>query len=185
MKKATLRSLLLTSVALAVSACSSNLAEETQQVGDMIVETTENVVTDTTMMVENATQMVSSPNGSTAFYRIIGDFGFDSNKSALGPRGNELVDYVANQLKSSKAYNISIAGYTDSMGSEAYNLKLSQKRAESVKARLIQQGVAGNITTVGLGSQNPIKVCNATKNKKALRECLRPNRRVEISANAG
>lgn len=192
MKTATLRAILLTSVALAISACSSNISEEAQlQVENVIVETTESVTandvivdvpTDNNIVVESPVVNTSS-NG--AYYRIIGDFGFDSNKADLGKKGNELVDNVALQLKSSNAYNISITGYTDSMGKEAYNLKLSKKRAENVKKRLIQQGVTAEINTVGLGSQNPVKTCSPTKNKKALRECLRPNRRVEISANAG
>lgn len=182
MKTATLRAILLTSVALAISACSSNVSEEAQQVENVIVETTENVIAENNAIVDVS---MANTKGNNAFYRIIGDFGFDSNRAELGKKGNELVDYVAKQLKSSKAYNISIAGYTDSMGAEAYNLKLSQKRAENVKKRLIQQGVTAEINTVGLGSQNPVKTCSPTKNKKALRECLRPNRRVEISANAG
>lgn len=192
MKTATLRTILLTSVALAISACSNSASEDAQQVEDVIVETTENVAIDNNVIVDVPTDnniVVESPvvntSGNSAYYRIIGDFGFDSNKAELGKKGNELVDNVALQLKSSNAYNISITGYTDSMGKEAYNLKLSKKRAENVKKRLIKQGVTAEINTVGLGSQNPVKACTPTKNKKALRECLRPNRRVEISANAG
>ena len=79
---------------------------------------------------------------------------------------------------------LKFAGYTDRLGSDAYNLDLSQRRANRVKARLIEDGVTSEITAVGYGKVPQIKACNGYKHaSKAEKDCLRPNRRVEITAS--
>ncbi|MGC6396296.1 SmpA / OmlA family protein [Pasteurella multocida] len=120
-------------------------------------------------------------NGSSAF-SLSGDFLFDFNKDSLTAKGKEVVDSVATQLKASDAKEVRVAGFTDRLGSEAYNLKLSQRRADRVKARLIEQGVAANIHAVGYGKAQQVKACDDVQGA-ALRDCLRPNRRVEITAS--
>ncbi len=81
---------------------------------------------------------------------------------------------------------ITITGYTDRIGSSTYNMKLSQQRADAVRAYLIEQGVsAGRIETKGMGSANPVVSCDTVRGEvsgrnKALVDCLRPNRRVEV-----
>lgn len=101
---------------------------------------------------------------------------FDTNsaklKSSAYMKLNEVVDF-ANKYKVS---NLSIAGYTDSRGAENYNMKLSKKRAESVKAYLVNKGVAANrIATIGKGVANPV-ADNKTRAGRA------QNRRVEIDS---
>ena len=69
---------------------------------------------------------------------------------------------------------IRIEGHTDSDGSDVYNLKLSQSRAESVRASLIERGVEdGRLLAVGFGEQQPVAP-NTTEDDKAR------NRRVEF-----
>jgi len=69
---------------------------------------------------------------------------------------------------------LAVVGHTDSTGNENLNMRLSLRRAKSVKSYLVKQGVdAGRITTMGKGSANPI-ADNETKAGRAL------NRRVEI-----
>ncbi|MDP5007887.1 MAG: OmpA family protein, partial [Glaciimonas sp.] len=64
--------------------------------------------------------------------------------------------------------------------SDAYNQKLSQRRAEAVKTYLVGQGVpAASLVTIGKGKGDPVVQCNE-KNKAALIKCLEPNRRVEM-----
>lgn len=123
------------------------------------------------------------PNGcnGNAAYNLSGDFLFDFDKSTLTAKGKEVVDNVATELKKVKSQSVKVAGFTDRLGSAEYNLGLSQRRADTVKARLIEQGVTAAITAVGYGKAQQVKACSG-ESGQALRDCLRPNRRVEISA---
>ncbi|HEY1103681.1 MAG TPA: OmpA family protein [Burkholderiaceae bacterium] len=76
--------------------------------------------------------------------------------------------------------SITITGYTDRLGSEAYNQKLSQRRADAVKAYLAGKGVStSRLNAQGKGEANPVVQCDQ-KNRAALIKCLEPNRRVEV-----
>lgn len=76
--------------------------------------------------------------------------------------------------------NITVTGYTDRIGSDAYNQKLSQRRADAVKSYLTSKGVAADrLTAVGKGESNPVVNCTDRK-QSALIACLAPNRRVEV-----
>jgi OOP family OmpA-OmpF porin len=75
---------------------------------------------------------------------------------------------------------VRITGYTDRIGGDAYNLKLSQRRADAVKGYLVAKGVAaGRLAAVGRGKANPVVQCSDT-NRAELVRCLEPNRRVEV-----
>jgi len=76
---------------------------------------------------------------------------------------------------------INVNGHADRLGSAQYNQKLSERRAEAVKAYLVKQGAdASKIETYGFGKTLQVKSCPDQKNRKALIECLQPNRRVEV-----
>ena len=76
--------------------------------------------------------------------------------------------------------NITISGYTDRLGSDQYNMKLSQRRADAVKAYLTNKGIAASrLTAVAKGESNPVVVCT-NKKRADLINCLEPNRRVEV-----
>ncbi|WP_332854125.1 OmpA family protein [Duganella sp. S19_KUP01_CR8] len=107
-------------------------------------------------------------------------FGFDSAK--LAP-GQPKLDDIANVLNANSGIdNVVISGYTDRLGSDKYNLKLSERRANAVKDYLVSKGVAANrLNAVGKGESNPVTECNDKKQKRAdLIKCLEPNRRVEV-----
>jgi OOP family OmpA-OmpF porin len=74
-------------------------------------------------------------------------------------------------------------GHADRFGTDAYNQKLSEKRAEAVKAYLVSKGVEPNrVYTEGKGKKQPITKadqCKGPKSKKTV-DCLQPDRRVEI-----
>jgi OOP family OmpA-OmpF porin len=78
---------------------------------------------------------------------------------------------------------INVGGHADRLGSAQYNQKLSERRADAVKAYLVRQGApADKIETIGFGKTIQVKSCPDAqyKARKALIECLQPNRRVEV-----
>ena len=104
----------------------------------------------------------------------IGDVLFATGKADLSPDANKSVAKLADFLKKYPNRNVLIEGHTDSVGKDDYNLALSHKRADSVKARLVADGIeAGRITTVGYGKKFPV-ASNDTKAGKA------QNRRVDV-----
>lgn len=114
-------------------------------------------------------------------YVLSGDFLFDFDKSNLSNQGKTTLNRIAQEIKASGAKNVSIVGYTDRLGSADYNLKLSQARANTAKAYLQGQGVSANIKASGRGKANQVKACNGVQGQ-ALKDCLKPNRRVVIRA---
>ncbi len=93
---------------------------------------------------------------------------FDTNKSAIKPQYYAEVERAAKFLKRYAGVKAEIAGHTDSDGSDAYNQKLSQARADAVKELLVTQyGIAASrLTAVGYGESKPV-ASNATKEGKA------------------
>lgn len=76
---------------------------------------------------------------------------------------------------------IIVNGHADRLGSTQYNQKLSEKRAEAVRAYLVSKGVdASKVETLGFGKTLPVKACPDQKERKGLIECLTPNRRVVV-----
>jgi OOP family OmpA-OmpF porin len=105
---------------------------------------------------------------------------FEFNSAVLAPSQPKLDEIAAALNKDTTVDNVVVTGYTDRLGSDKYNNKLSLKRAEAVKNYLASQGVSSTrITAEGKGEQNPVVECKQTK-KAALIKCLEPNRRVEV-----
>jgi outer membrane protein OmpA-like peptidoglycan-associated protein len=89
------------------------------------------------------------------------------------------------ELKKFKEINsIRILGYTDILGSNEYNQKLSKDRAELIKEYFTYHGVNnGVITAIGKGPENPIVQCGSNLARTELIACLAPNRRVVIEVD--
>jgi OOP family OmpA-OmpF porin len=99
---------------------------------------------------------------------------YDFDKASLKPEGMATLDKIAADLKKIKLEVIIAVGNTDSVGTDAYNMALGQRRAQSVKAYLTSKGVDGSrIYTESKGKSNPV-ASNATAEGRA------KNRRTDI-----
>ena len=107
-------------------------------------------------------------------------FGFD--KAVLKDEGKAALNEAAEKVKANPEIKaVIVTGHTDRLGSDAYNQKLSERRANQVKNYLASQGVdAAMIDAVGKGEAEPVVQCTGNKANKKLIECLQPNRRVTI-----
>lgn len=98
---------------------------------------------------------------------------FDFNKSEIKPEYRDILNRIAGVLTALKGYSISVYGYTDDVGTQAYNLKLSKRRAQAVRDFLLKAGIPKITTTQGFGKSNP-RIHGDTPQARAA------NRRVEI-----
>jgi len=104
----------------------------------------------------------------------LGDVLFAFNKADLTSQAAPRLDKLAGFLRQFPDRRLLIEGYTDSVGGDAYNMELSQRRAQSVQSALVQRGVdASRITARGYGKAYPV-ADNGTAEGRAM------NRRVEI-----
>jgi OOP family OmpA-OmpF porin len=99
---------------------------------------------------------------------------FDFDKAVIKPEGKSKLDDIANKVRAVNLEVVIAIGHADSIGSDAYNQRLSVRRAESVKAYLVSKGIEANrVYTEGKGEKQPV-ASNKTKEGRA------KNRRVEI-----
>lgn len=112
-------------------------------------------------------------------------FAFD--KADIRPEAAGILDDVVDKMQRFPEVElIVVTGHTDRIGSDAYNQKLSDRRAASVRNYLVDKDVdAGRVQSAGRGEAEPVVACGNVKGKenrsnKALVQCLQPNRRVVI-----
>jgi OmpA-OmpF porin, OOP family len=99
---------------------------------------------------------------------------FDFDKAVIKPEGKSKLDDISNKAKGVNLEVVIAIGHADSVGSDAYNQRLSVRRAESVKAYLASKGIEANrVYTEGKGEKQPV-ADNKTADGRA------KNRRVEI-----
>ena len=123
---------------------------------------------------------VAPPPPRTEKYTLSANELFTFDSSAVRQPQTKL-DEIALALKGDGSPDeIVIVGYTDRLGSDEYNQKLSERRAIAVKNYLIGKGIDSNrLRAEGRGENDPVVMCDEL-NKEALIGCLSPNRRVEI-----
>jgi outer membrane protein OmpA-like peptidoglycan-associated protein len=117
------------------------------------------------------------PEGVTVMgdeWMVSGEILFALNKWVLTDRAEALLDRVVSFLKKNPQYHVEIQGHTDSTGPLAWNMELSNRRAESVKSYLVSGGIsADRLTTKGFGPHEPIAPNDTTANRAK-------NRRVDF-----
>jgi OmpA-OmpF porin, OOP family len=113
---------------------------------------------------------------------------FDFAKDTLRPAGKAALDGFAAQLRSDQFKLITVTGHTDRIGSHDYNQALSARRAETVKAYLVQIGIpADKIVARGVDGDDPVtkpEDCPGRGRTPQLIACLQPDRRVDVEVTA-
>jgi OOP family OmpA-OmpF porin len=109
---------------------------------------------------------------------------FAFSKSELTPAAKARLDrdVIEKLATCARVEAVAIEGHTDRLGSHKYNQKLSERRAESVKAYLVTKGTdPDRIETLGMGKTVPAKFCPGITGRSELIACLAPNRRAIVS----
>lgn len=121
------------------------------------------------------------PNGEKLI--LSGDVLFDFDSDQLSLEGRRALDRVTQSIQDEfESPELLIVGYTDRFGSDAYNLDLSQSRTLTVADYLAGKGMRRNdMRTTGLGASDPVVECPGATPTRSVTDCLRPNRRVEIT----
>ncbi|RIY33772.1 hypothetical protein CKF54_02110 [Psittacicella hinzii] len=128
--------------------------------------------------------VVVAPVVTTEKFELKSDALFALNSDKLTANAAESFTNVLARYNNpnSTVSGVEVVGHADRTGSAAYNLKLSERRAQSVANYLVSQGVNQELLTVkGVGSAEPVtNGCYDVKNRKALVTCLAPDRRVDV-----
>ena len=121
-----------------------------------------------------AKKAAAKPAAAAAKVTYTADALFDFDKSVLKPAARTSLDNLSGQIKSLALEVVIATGHTDSVGTDAYNQKLSVRRADAVKKHLVSKGIAANrIQIEGKGESQPV-ADNKTDDGRA------KNRRVQI-----
>jgi OOP family OmpA-OmpF porin len=124
----------------------------------------------------------STPNVAQKItLRADSSFRFDGgDEAAMLPRGKAQLDEVVTGLqKATNIRGLNVTGYTDRLGSDVYNQKLSLQRAQTVQSYLRSRGVTLPMSAQGRGKAKPLVDCKQKRHDQLV-GCLAPNRRVEI-----
>lgn len=143
---------------------------ESQPLGTPVVKPPDPIKKDVPIIWDTAVAETSTPDTL-----IVPDVLFNFNSSTLNPKFIKELDSIINKLKDMRFSLLEITGHTDNIGTAAYNLDLSEKRARTIKEYLVKKlGIStGMITTKGMGEKVPRRT-NATVEGRQM------NRRVEI-----
>jgi outer membrane protein OmpA-like peptidoglycan-associated protein len=144
-------------------------------------------------MLEAAPQAIAAAPAPVASVPVIERFSlstetlFGFGKYTLKPEGEAKLDDLAGKLRGADIDNITVTGHADRIGSQEINQKISEKRADSVKAYLVTKGLqSSRISAAGKGESQPVTSrddCSSMAKTKLI-ACLAPDRRVDIEVAA-
>jgi outer membrane protein OmpA-like peptidoglycan-associated protein len=130
-------------------------------------------------MLAQLNQVLQTRETARGLIMNLSDVLFDFGKYTLKPETREKLAKVSGILLTHPDMHLQVEGYTDNVGSDEFNQKLSEQRADSVRDYLISQGIsADSITSKGFGKTNPIASNDTAKGRQQ-------NRRVEIVVSGG
>lgn len=135
---------------------------------------------------QGAAPVVAAPEMVSKTFNLNSDVTFAFGKANLKPQAQATLDGIYGEIAQINGAKVAVAGYTDRIGSDAFNVKLSQQRADTVANYFVAKGVSADaISATGYGKANPVTgaTCDQVKGRKALIACLAPDRRVEIAVN--
>ncbi len=125
----------------------------------------------------------AAPKPAAQKVTLAADALFDFNKATLRAEGTQKLTKLVNDLQGMKLEVIIAVGHADRLGSDAYNQKLSEKRAAAVKTFLVGKGIEPNrVYAEGKGEKQPVTKADQCKGGKSAKviACLQPDRRVDI-----
>ena len=122
------------------------------------------------------------PKRCDATVTLANDQTFAFNKAVLTDAAKARIDseVLPKIAACAKVDIVLVTGHTDKLGTQQYNQKLSEKRADVVAAYLKSKGIEAPLDTLGVGKTQGIQACDDKLPRKKLIECLAPNRRVTI-----
>ena len=109
-------------------------------------------------------------------------FAFDrADLNSMNDAGRESLDRLVEDIQKLESLeSVTVYGYTDRLGSDSYNQRLSQRRANTVKLYLADRGIpAEKVTAIGKGKADQVEPCPGMRGQE-LRDCLQPNRRIVV-----
>lgn len=118
-------------------------------------------------------------------YKLLSDVLFGFDKHTVDAKNNIFVQDIATHIMNTykQIDSITVTGHTDRLGSVAYNSNLSMRRADTIKQLMSGYGIPYDLITArSVGESQPVTDgCPTVKDRKKLKECLKEDRRVEIS----
>lgn len=128
--------------------------------------------------------VAAEPRRSVQRINLASDAYFGFDKAELKPEGKAKLDELVAEMQGKQDPRLQITGHTDRIGTESYNMDLSQRRAEAVREYLVSRGIETEIIeTAAMGPKDPVVSCEG-KTGNELIQCLGPNRRTVVEFSA-
>jgi len=133
---------------------------------------------------ELVASLAPAPSSAPQTITLSSDVLFAYKSDQLSVDGRRALDDVARALEEVSLRRIDVIGHADRIGSDTYNVALSQRRARTVGAYLAERGIPSAMIFIeGRGEMDPVVTCPGDVVNDALKGCLQPNRRVDITIN--